>query len=89
LLRVQLAQERYRETHGQYAERLDELRGAPPGRSEAGLYRVELQRHGPDSYDATAIAGAEQQRDTPCPLLRLRVEGAITQRQPDARCWTS
>lgn len=89
LLRVQLAQERYRQTNGRYAERLDQLRDAGAGRSEGGRYRVELLLLGPDSYEASALADGSQAGDTRCPRLELSVAGAITQRGPDARCWNS
>lgn len=89
LLRVQLAQERYRQGHAGYAERLDQLPGARAGRSESGLYRIELRRLDPESYEASALAEGSQASDTDCPWLRLRVAGAITQRGPDARCWAS
>jgi type IV pilus assembly protein PilE len=87
LQKLQWAQERHRERHGRYAERLDELRGAPAGRSEQGHYIVELRSLGPDAYEAVAHAQAQQARDTDCRALTLQVRGVLSQREPQAKCW--
>lgn len=89
LQNLQWAQERHRAAHGHYAERLDQLRGAGASRSEAGHYSVELRSLGPDAYDAVALAVAGQSRDRACGTLTLRVNGAISQREPSAACWGS
>lgn len=89
LQRLQLAQERHRQAHGHYAERLEQLGAAAVDRSEAGHYRVELRSHGPDAYDAVAQAQAFQARDQACATITLRVKGLISQRDPTERCWGS
>ncbi len=88
LQQLQWAQERHRQDHGRYAERLDQLKGAVSRRSPNGHYRLEMTGHGPEAYDATAHAEASQARDRACPMLTLHVQGAITRREPDGRCWS-
>jgi type IV pilus assembly protein PilE len=88
LQQVQRAQERYRETHGRYAGRLDELPGAPGNDNPDSHYRVELHSLGPDGYRARAIALAGQVRDRACTELGLRVQGFISQREPERGCWS-
>jgi type IV pilus assembly protein PilE len=87
LQKLQWAQERHRAQHGRYAERLDELRAAPQGRSEQGWYALELHSFGPDAYDAVARAQAQQARDAQCPALTLHVQGALSRREPQRKCW--
>ena len=87
LQRLQWAQERHRQAHGRYAERLDELRVVQAGRTEGGYYSVELRSFGPDAYDAVARAEDSQVRDKDCRALVLRVQGVISQREPQAGCW--
>jgi type IV pilus assembly protein PilE len=87
LQRLQWSQERFRRDTGAYALRLDQLRNVAAGRSEAGLYRLELHSLGPDAYEAVAVAQAEQARDLECPTLTLRVDGLVSDRQPAGRCW--
>ncbi len=89
---LEWAQERHRQAHGRYAERLGELRASGLnlglGRSAAGHYRLELLSHGPQAYEGVARAAPSQARDRDCQSLTLRVQGAITQRQPSAACWS-
>ena len=89
LTRVQIAQEQHRALHGLYAAELSALRGAGTGRSDGGLYRIELQPDGGDAYRARAVAlaGAAQAGDTACPALTLQVQGGLAQAGPSARCW--
>jgi type IV pilus assembly protein PilE len=86
LARVQLAQERFRSAQGRYAERLDQLT-ASASRSADGHYALGLRSDGPDHYLASATATGWQSADTGCEQLTLRVEGAITEQLPSARCW--
>jgi type IV pilus assembly protein PilE len=89
LQRLQWAQERHRQATGAYALRLDQLRGATDGRTETGLYRIELHAQGPDSYELVALAQADQTRDRACLAITLRVQGVISERLPSARCWSA
>lgn len=85
LERLWRAQERQREAQGRYALTLGELHGATV--SEGGLYRLELVSFGPDAYDLVAHAQGRQADDVDCPALVLHVQGLISERGPDARCW--
>lgn len=89
LQQLQWAQERHRQDHGRYAERLDQLRGAVSPRSANGHYRLEMTGQGPQAYDATARAEASQARDRACQTLTLHVQGALTRREPDGPCWST
>ena len=86
LQRLQLAQERFRAAQGGYAVRLDLLPGSGP-RSADGHYQLSLRADGPDRYLAHATAIGLQASDAGCELLTLRVDGAITEQLPSARCW--
>ncbi len=87
LQHIEWAQARHHLAHGRYAERMADLQGAAHERSRGGHYRIELLSHGPDAYDALALATASQRRDRDCQTLTLRVQGMVTQRQPSAACW--
>lgn len=87
LTRLQLAQEQFRGRRGEYAERLDQLPGQAAALSEGGYYRIDLQRQDADAYRARALAQGSQSADTGCTVLQLTVEGAITRREPEPRCW--
>lgn len=89
LQRVQLAQEKYREKHGGYAERLDQLAGAFGPRSQQGFYQLELRSRGDQAYELVALAQGEQAQDNACRTVTLRVEGALTFFGPEAACWHS
>ena len=86
LRRLHWAQERHLERHGRYAASLAELPGA--GRSANGHYRLELVADGAQGYALVARAQGSQARDRACPELRLRVRGAISQREPEGACWS-
>ena len=88
LQRVQWAQDRHRRDTGAYATSLAQLRGLASGRSDGGLYRLELRSHGPDAYEAVAVAQAEQASDSECPSFSLRVDGFVSDRQPAGSCWS-
>lgn len=85
LERLWRAQEKHRETQGRYADKLSDLHGAEV--SEGGLYRLELLSFGPDAYDLVAHAQGRQADDRDCPALVLHVQGLLSERGPDARCW--
>lgn len=90
LQKLQRAQETYRERHGGYAERLEQLPGFAGGRSLQGRYRLVLRGSADGlAYTATAIADGEQAADTDCTEVTLRIDGALSFQGPDARCWHS
>lgn len=89
LTRIQIAQESHRALHGLYASQLGALSGAASTRSPEGLYDIELQRDGPERYEARATARADglMSGDSACRVLRLLVREGIAEFAPTARCW--
>ncbi|MFY9514335.1 MAG: type IV pilin protein, partial [Rubrivivax sp.] len=87
LTRVQAAQERLRAQHGLYSNDFGVLQVAAT--SSEGLYRLELELTGPDSYRARAIARADgaQAADHDCATLLLNVNSGFAQTGPSTRCW--
>jgi type IV pilus assembly protein PilE len=87
LQRLQLAQERHRDTFGTYAR---ELRGiGQSAASVGGLYDIELRPTGAESYQAFARprAGTRQQGDQACPALTIEVQQGFATLGPSGRCW--
>lgn len=86
LQRLQLAQERHRETFGVYAAELKAVgfAAAVPG----GRYDLALVPSGVESYRALAVARADgpQAGDT-CPELSLEVRQGFATLGPDGKCW--
>ncbi|WP_284617119.1 type IV pilin protein [Aquabacterium humicola] len=90
LQELQREQETYRERHGGYADKLEQLPGFAAGRSLQGRYRLVLQGSADGlAYTATAIADGAQAADTDCSEVTLRIDGALSFQGPDARCWQS
>ena len=87
LMSVQRAQAGHYTTYGRYAQRLDELAGAPRETAAGGHYRVAISAAGADGYRAVAVALAGQADDRACAEIELRVRGAISEQLPSARCW--
>ncbi|MFN0183656.1 MAG: type IV pilin protein [Aquabacterium sp.] len=87
LHRLHAAQEVYHAQQGSYAARLSLLRGAGQADSDGGHYRIALQETAPGRFVATATAQGAQARDRECPVLTLRVEGALVHHQPSRACW--
>jgi len=87
LMRVQSAQERLREGGGAYTDDLRALGVA--GASMEGLYALEIDLAGRDSYlaVATPLPGSSQTADRECPRLLLEVTSGFAQMGPSARCW--
>ena len=91
LMRLERVQSDYRDTHGSYATRLDQLRGAGSDTSPAGHYRLSLdsslQPDGTPGYVAVALALNGQTQDHDCTRIGLSVHGAVSEQLPNARCW--
>lgn len=87
LQRLQLAQERHRETFGLYA---GELKTVGLGAATTGgRYQIALTPTGAESYRAMAVArtGGSQEGDRACPALTLEVRQGFATLGPDGRCW--
>jgi len=89
LQQLQLAQEVYHQHHGAYAARLEDLGANASGLSRSGLYQVSLTRQDTQAYQLVAQAVGTQTADRDCRTVSLRIEGALSFQQPDARCWHS
>lgn len=86
LTRVQVAQERYRSSHGLYAADLQALSGAS-AHSPQGRYAIRLALHGPEAYMATAKGLGTQAEDPGCATITLQVKQGFAQIGPHAGCW--
>jgi type IV pilus assembly protein PilE len=86
LMRLQVAQERYRSHHGDYSGQLSALAGVQPT-SPQGRYTLSLQYLGPETYQAAATAVGEQQRDTGCAAITLDVRQGFASQGPRPDCW--
>ncbi|MDO9073958.1 MAG: type IV pilin protein [Rubrivivax sp.] len=86
LTRLQGVQEQYRSLHGLYAAELSVLRGVAPV-SDQGRYRLALERTGPESYRATALAQGVQAGDHECGALTLDVSLGFATPGPGPQCW--
>lgn len=86
LTRVQVAQERHRSAHGLYAGELQALSGAS-ARSPQRRYAIQLARHGPEAYLATAQALGTQAEDPGCATITLQVKQGFAQIGPHSGCW--
>jgi type IV pilus assembly protein PilE len=86
LTRLQGVQEQYRSVHGLYAADLSVLHGVAPV-SDQGRYRLALERTGPESYRATAVAFGVQTGDRDCGALTLEVSLGFATPGPGPQCW--
>ncbi len=86
LTRVQVAQERHRNLHGEYAADFAALGVASPA-SPQGRYVLSLTALGTESYRATATAQGLQSRDSDCPTLTLDVASGYPTEGPAPGCW--
>jgi Tfp pilus assembly protein PilE len=86
LMRLQAVQERYRSLHGLYAADLSVLHGVAPV-SDQGRYTLALERTGPESYRATALAQGVQTGDRECGALTLEVSLGFATPGPGPDCW--
>lgn len=96
LFHLQHAQERWRLSHGDYAQG-PQL--ALPAVSPQGHYELQVLQATPLGYTLVAAARGLQQRDAACRVLRLEVTGGVVRHAsgPDAsvangdaenrRCW--
>jgi len=90
LLRVQLAQARYRTEHAAYASRLDDLGWPSPALSERGYYQIKLDSGVNPEFGFRAIAipapGSDQVHDS-CSRFVVDANGPdrMTSSGPD--CW--
>jgi type IV pilus assembly protein PilE len=87
LQRIQLAQERHRETFGVYATELRTLGFAAT--TGGGRYALALQPLGAQTYRLSAQPqpGSPQAADSACPMLGLEVREGFATQGPDGRCW--
>jgi len=87
LQRLQLAQERHRETFGRYATELTAVGFAAA--TAGGRYRIEFTPTDAESYRAQAVAreGGPQDGDGDCRALSLEVRQGFATLGPDGRCW--
>lgn len=86
LTRLQGVQEQYRSQHGLYAAELSVLHGVSPV-SDQGRYALALERTGPESYRATALAQGPQTGDRECSTLTLEVSLGFAKPGPGPQCW--
>lgn len=91
LMTVQLAQERYRMSHGGYGHLTDLGLPLKDGRfvSKNGLYEVDVVEGSVDGagFALMAVAGLRQTRDLEaCQIIRLKVSQAGEERSPEV-CW--
>ncbi len=86
LTRLQTVQEQYRSLHGLYAAELSVLQGVAPV-SDQGRYTLALERTGPESYRATALARGAQTNDRECGALTLDVQLGFATAGPGPQCW--
>jgi type IV pilus assembly protein PilE len=86
LTQLQTVQESYRSLHGLYAADLSVLHGVTPV-SNQGRYTLALERTGPESYRATALAQGPQAGDRECSALTLDVNLGFATPGPGPQCW--
>ena len=84
LMRVQLAQERWRANNPEYASSLEDL--GESDQSADGNYVVAVTESSGSAYALTATPQGRQARDTECSLIELAVTGGSADRSP-ADCW--
>ena len=89
LTKLQSAQESFLTHHASYAGRLNQLQGASSITSPLGLYDISLLRADAAGYEALATARADgpMANDTPCAVMRLRVQGGMAEFEPANTCW--
>lgn len=87
LQRIQLAQERHRETYGRYATELRNVGFADT--TGGGRYALVLEPLGVETYRLSAHTrrGSRQHADQRCPTLALEVRQGFATLAPDGRCW--
>jgi len=87
LQRIQVAQERYRDAHGLYADALAPLGVA--ALSSEGLYDLALEVGPGERYVGRARARADgaQAHDSACAEISLHVEQGFATLGPSPRCW--
>jgi type IV pilus assembly protein PilE len=86
LTRLQGVQEQYRSLHGLYAADLSVLHGVAAV-TDQGRYTLALERTGPESYRATALAQGAQTGDHECSALTLEVSLGFATPGPGPQCW--
>lgn len=86
LQKLQLAQERHRESFGVYAASLGTVGFGTA--TIGGRYDITLVRTGVESYRALAIAraGGSQAGDS-CPEISIEVRQGFATLGPDGKCW--
>jgi len=90
LLRIQLAQARYRTEHASYSADLDDLGWATPYLSERGYYQIELDKgvNPAFGFRATAIpAPGSDQIDDSCGLFIIDANGPDRLSSSAPACW--
>ncbi|HFD79239.1 MAG TPA: prepilin-type N-terminal cleavage/methylation domain-containing protein [Gammaproteobacteria bacterium] len=86
LLRIQLAQERWRSRHLRYADSLDAL-GLSPKTLGEGHYQLSVESAGHSDFLAIARPGGVQRRDA-CGTFAVRAGGPVHGGgYADAECW--
>lgn len=73
LAALQLAQERWRAEHRDYAASLGDL--GLPAQTPGGRYTLQVTAADADGYTVQASAAGHQQRDSDCAVLRVVVAG--------------
>lgn len=91
LLKLQAAQERFRQLHGVYAPSLANLTGASSGRSPEGLYSLDLRNASADAVTLVAVARPDglQAQDHDCAEITLQLNQGVADQGPSGRCWNS
>jgi len=87
LLRVELAQARFRAHHGLYARELRAL-GVPAQAGADGRWRIELAAVHAEGWRARAVNEQARAGDA-CAALTLEADGLHLRRGPLPRCWGS
>ncbi|MBI1194881.1 MAG: prepilin-type N-terminal cleavage/methylation domain-containing protein [Gammaproteobacteria bacterium] len=90
LLRIQLAQARYRTEHSAYAGSLDDLGWSTPALSDRGYYRIALDTGVNPAYGfraiATPVPGSDQARDS-CGRFVVDAGGPDRITSSASECW--
>ncbi|SEI66801.1 type IV pilus assembly protein PilE [Allopseudospirillum japonicum] len=86
LMRIQIAQEKWRASHPSYTQSLQDL--GMSSFTEEGDYQMEIQvlEEAAWGYRLIAKAQGQQTKDTPCQLIILTYQAGVTQKTPHA-CW--
>jgi len=90
LLRIQLAQARYRTEHASYAARLDDLGWRTPALSERGFYQIKLEKGVNPAFGflitAIPVPGSDQ-ADDDCSLFVIDATGPNRLSSSAPSCW--